>query len=88
MTVALKPCRPLSAGCETGKPIIQRFLSEGNVDGLFVCLRFQSRPADFTDQLGFNRPVRDDFFMLYMLEDSYGISIKTYVSCFAVRVRA
>jgi hypothetical protein len=43
----------------------QRLLSEGNFDGLFVCLRSQSRPADFADQLGFNRPVRDDFLMRY-----------------------
>jgi hypothetical protein len=30
-------------------------------DGLFVCLRSQSRPADFADQFGFNDPVRRDF---------------------------
>ena len=39
----------------------QRLLSGGSYDGLFVCLRSQSRPADFADQFGFNRPVRDDF---------------------------
>jgi hypothetical protein len=39
----------------------QRLLANGNFDGLFVCLRSQSRPADFADQYGFNRPVRDDF---------------------------
>jgi hypothetical protein len=30
-------------------------------DGLFVCLRSQSRPADPADQFGFNEPVRADF---------------------------
>jgi len=43
----------------------QRLLADGNFDGLFVCLRSQSRPADFADQFGFNRPVRDDFLVRY-----------------------
>ncbi|MBF0248395.1 MAG: hypothetical protein HQL36_10060 [Alphaproteobacteria bacterium] len=30
-------------------------------DGVFVCLRSQSRPADFADQFGFNEPVRRDY---------------------------
>ncbi len=30
-------------------------------DGLFVCLRSQSRPADFADQFGFNDPVRREY---------------------------
>lgn len=30
-------------------------------DGLFLCLRSQSRPADFADQFGFNEPVRADY---------------------------
>ena len=30
-------------------------------DGLVVCQRSQSRPADFADQVGFNAPVRDDY---------------------------
>jgi hypothetical protein len=34
-------------------------------DGLFVCLRSQSRPADFADQFGFNEPVRQDFLGRY-----------------------
>jgi hypothetical protein len=36
-------------------------LDEGEFDGLFVCLRSQSRPADFADEYGFNEPVRGDF---------------------------
>jgi len=42
----------------------ERFLGliEGSeFDGLFVCLRSQSRPADFADQFGFNEPVRADY---------------------------
>jgi hypothetical protein len=38
-----------------------RLLEVGNFDGLFVCLRSQSRPADFADQFGFNEPVRQDY---------------------------
>jgi hypothetical protein len=36
-------------------------LQETKFDGLFVCLRSQSRPADFADQFGFNEPVRQDY---------------------------
>jgi hypothetical protein len=35
-------------------------LKDTEFDGLFVCLRSQSRPADFADQFGFNEPVRQD----------------------------
>jgi hypothetical protein len=34
-------------------------------DGLFVCLRSQSRPADFADQFGFNELVRQDSLTRY-----------------------
>ena len=30
-------------------------------DGLFICLRSQSRPADHADQFGFNEPALEDF---------------------------
>ncbi|MBI3360261.1 MAG: hypothetical protein HY023_04040 [Chloroflexi bacterium] len=36
-------------------------LAGRDFDGLFVCLRSQSRPADFADQFGFNEPVRREF---------------------------
>ena len=42
----------------------ERFLSlvaDSAFDGLFVCLRSQSRPPDFADQFGFNEPVRRDY---------------------------
>jgi hypothetical protein len=34
-------------------------------DGLFVCLRSQSRPADHGDQFGFNQPACEDFKLRY-----------------------
>jgi hypothetical protein len=36
-------------------------LQNTEFDGLFVCLRSQSRPADFADQFGFNERVRQDY---------------------------
>lgn len=36
-------------------------LDGSGFDGLFVCLRSQSRPADHADRYGFNPPVRADF---------------------------
>jgi hypothetical protein len=36
-------------------------LQNTEFDGLFICLRSQSRPADFADQFGFNDPVRQDY---------------------------
>ena len=30
-------------------------------DGLFVCLRSQSRPPEFADEFGFSEPVRDEY---------------------------
>ncbi|MGD9150576.1 MAG: hypothetical protein PVG40_09790 [Desulfobacterales bacterium] len=47
---------------------IQRYLrliTAGNFDGLFVCLRSQSRPADFADQYGFNDPIQQDYLKRY-----------------------
>jgi hypothetical protein len=40
-------------------------LQNTEFDGLFVCLRSQSRPADFADQFGFNEPVRQDYLTSY-----------------------
>jgi hypothetical protein len=40
-------------------------LQDTEFDGLFVCLRSQSRPADFADQFGFNEPVRQDYLERY-----------------------
>ena len=38
-----------------------RLIAPTRFDGLFVCFRSQSRPADHADQFGFNEPVRADF---------------------------
>jgi hypothetical protein len=40
-------------------------LQDTEFDGLFVCLRSQSRPADFADQFAFNEPVRQDYLARY-----------------------
>jgi hypothetical protein len=40
-------------------------LQDTEFDGLFVCLRSQSQPADFADQFGFNEPVRQDYLSRY-----------------------
>ena len=43
----------------------RRLFDAGEFDGVFVCLRSQSRPADFADEYGFNEPVRRDFLERY-----------------------
>ncbi|MGD2013089.1 MAG: hypothetical protein PVH37_20390 [Desulfobacterales bacterium] len=43
----------------------KRLLAAGDFDGLFVCLRSQSRPVNVADQFGFNRPIRDEFLNRY-----------------------
>jgi hypothetical protein len=42
-----------------------RLLKSGQFDGVFVCLRSQSKPAEFADQYGFNDPVRKDYLIRY-----------------------
>jgi hypothetical protein len=54
--------------------LIRRFrgmLQRGEWDGLFLCFRSQSRPADHADQFGFNEPIRQDF------KARYGRDIET-----------
>jgi hypothetical protein len=48
-----------------------RLLRGGSFDGLFVCLRSQSRPADHADQFGFNDPIQREYLK------RYGIDIRT-----------
>jgi hypothetical protein len=53
---------------EVRKHMIRRYirlLKAGNFDGLFVCLRSQSKPADFADQYGFNDPIHQDYLKQY-----------------------
>ena len=42
-----------------------RLLKAGDFDGLFVCLRSQSKPADFADQYGFNGPIHQEYLRRY-----------------------
>jgi hypothetical protein len=42
-----------------------RLVSKYAFDGLFICLRSQSRPADFADQYGFNEPIRVEYMQRY-----------------------
>jgi hypothetical protein len=48
-----------------------RLLRMGKFDGLFVCLRSQSKPADYADQHGFNDPVSQEYLK------RYGVDIRT-----------
>jgi hypothetical protein len=83
---------------EVRKHMIRRYLrllQSGNFDGLFVCLRSQSRPADYADQYGFNDPIHQEYFK------RYGIDIRTedfdlkhwrnlqgeYLTCFLQELR-
>jgi hypothetical protein len=43
----------------------RRLLDSGDFDGLFVCLRSQSQPAEFADEYGFNEPIRQEFLERY-----------------------
>jgi hypothetical protein len=43
----------------------ERLLLQGDFDGLFVCLRSQSKPAEFADQFGFNDPIREEYLEKY-----------------------
>lgn len=47
-----------------------KLLSGRDFDGLFVCLRSQSRPADYGDEFGFNEPVRQAYL------ERYGVDIR------------
>ncbi|MBW2412707.1 MAG: hypothetical protein JRF72_23160 [Deltaproteobacteria bacterium] len=43
-------------------------LQKGNFDGLFVCLRSQSKPADHADQYGFNDPIHKEYLERYRID--------------------
>jgi hypothetical protein len=45
-----------------------RLLKSGNFDGLFICLRSQSRPADYADQYGFNDPIQQEYLKRYGID--------------------
>ena len=57
---------------EARRALIDRWvglIAPTRFDGLFLCFRSQSRPADHGDQFGFNEPVRADF------RTRYGVDI-------------
>ena len=74
----------------------RRLLQLGDFDGLFVCLRSQSKPAAFADQFGYNEPVRRDVL------SRYGVDIRQddidrkqwrkllgeYLTCFLIELRS
>ena len=45
-----------------------RLLQKRKFDGLFVCLRSQSRPADHADQYGFNDPIHREYLERYSID--------------------
>ncbi|MDX1707155.1 MAG: hypothetical protein R3274_01070 [Desulfobacterales bacterium] len=56
------------AYAEVRQHMIRRYLrlmQEGAFDGLFVCLRSQSKPAEHADQYGFNDPIQREFLKRY-----------------------
>jgi hypothetical protein len=84
---------------EVREHLIQRFcnlLKLGDFDGLFVCLRSQSRPADFADQFGFNEPIRRDYLNRYgrdILKEDFDLSLwrdllGEYLTCFLAELRS
>jgi hypothetical protein len=72
-----------------------RLLKMRKFDGLLVCLRSQSKPADYADQYGFNDPIHQEY------QKRYGIDITTedfdlqlwrdlqgeYLTCFLQELR-
>jgi|RhiMetdeSRZDD1v2_1073273.scaffolds.fasta_scaffold01076_4 hypothetical protein len=64
---------------EARRALIDRWtglIAPTRFDGLFLCLRSQSRPADHGDQFGFNEPVRADFRARYgvdILSDEFDL---------------
>jgi hypothetical protein len=57
---------------EARRAFVERWMAliePTSFDGLFLCLRSQSRPADTADQFGFNEPARRDFL------DRHGVDV-------------
>jgi len=64
-------------------------------DGLFVCFRSQSKPAEFADQFNFNEPIRRDFQNIYgtdILKDNFDLQnwrdlVGKYITDFLIMLR-
>ena len=53
---------------EVRQHFIKRYLDslkDAGYDGMFVCMRSQSKPAEFADQYGFNEPIRREYLKRY-----------------------
>jgi len=81
------------------KYFIDKFLNLLNgyeFDGLFVCLRSQSRPTDFGDEYNFNEPIREEFQRRYgddILKDDYNLQawrdlVGEYLTLFLSELRS
>jgi hypothetical protein len=84
---------------EARQAFVERWLAliePTQFDGLFLCLRSQSRPADTADQFGFNEPARRDYFDRYgadVLRDSYDVQawrdlLGSYLTALVSELRA
>jgi uncharacterized lipoprotein YddW (UPF0748 family) len=51
--------------------IFQHALSKWDFDGVYVCTRTHSYPAEFADQFGYNQPIADEF------KRRHGVDIRT-----------
>ncbi|UCE56867.1 MAG: hypothetical protein JSV31_15915 [Desulfobacterales bacterium] len=73
----------------------QRLVKAGYFDGLFVCLRSQSRPAEYADQFGFNEPIRQEYLKRYgkdILVEDFDLQkwrdlLGEYLTCFLRELR-
>jgi hypothetical protein len=84
---------------EVRRALIERWIgliAPTRFDGLFLCFRSQSRPADHADQFGFNEPVRADFYSRYgvdILRDEFDVQawrdlLGEYITMLLVELRA
>jgi hypothetical protein len=83
---------------EVRKHMIRRYirlLKVGYFDGLFVCLRSQSKPADFADQYGFNDPIHQEYLNRYgsdIRKEEFDLKLwrdlqGEYLTCFLKELR-
>jgi hypothetical protein len=73
----------------------RRLLKAGDFDGLFVCFRSQSKPAEYADQFGFNEPIRQEYLKRYgkdIIEEDFDLQkwrdlLGEYLTCFLRELR-
>lgn len=59
------PCLSYEFVRSTLRTRLLNIVLNGEFDGLFICLRSQSRPAEHADQFGFNDPIAVDYSIKY-----------------------